>query len=65
MRSSENHLKRARERLNAVHETIDGLERQLQDLRGAAVKAEADFVAATREYVEAQTAATIAKLSRE
>lgn len=63
MRSTENHLARARERLNGFHEHLDKLEAALQSLRKQAVDAEARFAAATREYVEAKTADTIAKLN--
>lgn len=65
MRSHDNHIKRARERLNGVHEQIDKLEAQLQDLRKRAVEAEVGFTAATREYVEAQLASKLEQLRKE
>lgn len=61
-RSSENHLKRARERLNALHESIDALEKATQDLRGQVVAAERSLEQRVREYVEAKTAEAIEKL---
>lgn len=65
MRSSEQHLRRARERLNALHETIDALEQHLQKLRGATVKAEESLAKSIRDHVDAQTQAAIEKLTKE
>lgn len=62
-RSHENHLARARARLNEVHEQVDKLETQLQELRKQTVEAEVQLSSVTREYVEARTAEAIAKLN--
>lgn len=62
MRSDENHLKRARERLNRLHETVDGLEVKLLELRELIVSAQDGLKDTAREYYEAKTAEAIAKL---
>ena len=62
MRSHEGHIKRARERLNSVHEAVDALEVRLHELRGLVVSAENQLKTATEQYVQAKTAEAIAKL---